>query len=142
MGRYVVIDFDRNEDAEAFLKGMERGHMDGRRLREVSARVVGIFVKPGRTCNCSDQDRANFGDKNYKFSGISLGGKFGWWICDRCKKPRKAGHQLRNQILPSEHPEGPSFDDYEMTVTGLQVTGIYRKNIKRKKRLKNKEMRK
>lgn len=138
MGRYIVIDFDRNEAAEAFLKDWAEGkeYFPGN-----FSRIVGIFVKPGRTCNCADKDRANYGDKNHKFSGISLGGKFGWWVCDRCKKPRKAGHQLVNQIKASDHAEGPSFDGYEMTVTGLQVTGIFRKNIKRKKKLRDKTKR-
>jgi hypothetical protein len=141
MGRYVVIDFDDNKDAEAFLEGLKTGHMDGHKLRQVSARVVGIFVKPGRTCKCPDAFRINYGDKNQQ-EGISRGAKFGWWVCTRCGKPRKAGHQLVNQISASEHPEGPSFDGYEMTVTGLSVTGIARANIKRKKKLRNKGMRK
>ena len=138
MGRYIVIDFDQNEAAEAFLKDWAEGkeYFPGN-----LSRIVGIFVKPGRTCKCPDAFRINYGDKNQEH-GILRGEKFGWWVCTRCGKPRKGGHQLVNQMKASDHPEGPSFDGYEMTVTGLDVTGIARANIKRKKKLRDKRKRK
>lgn len=138
MARYIVIEFERNETAEAFIKDWQEGK---EAFPSNFSRIVGIFVKPGRTCNCWDKDRINYGDK-LKDVGISRGAKFGWWVCGRCGKPRKAGHQLVNQISAADHPEGPSFDDYEMTVTGLSITGIHRKQIKRKKKLRDKEKRK
>ena len=135
MGRYVVIDFDKKEEADEFI------HRHLNEFHGIGQRVVGIFVKPGKTCNCWDKDRINYGDK-LKEHGVSRGAKFGWWVCERCGKPRKAGHQLVNQISASDTHEGPSFDDYEMTVTGLSITGIHRKQIKRKKKLRDKEKRK
>ena len=141
MARYIVLDFDRNEDAEAFVAELTSGAEMGERTWNKVSRVVGIFVKPGRTCNCSDAKRINYGDKNEKW-GINRGLKFGWWVCERCGKPRKAGHQLVNQVSATSHPEGPSFDGYEMTVTSLSVTGIARANLKRKKKLRDKSKRK
>jgi hypothetical protein len=134
MARYVVIEFDDNSVAETFVAD----HAET--IRGDGQRIVGVFVKPGKTCDCPDMARANYGDKNWKFAGIGRGEKFGWWVCTRCNRPRKAGHQLNNQIRMAERFESPSWGDYEFEVTGLQITGVHKDQFKRKKKLRRKKV--
>lgn len=140
MGRYVVVEFVDNADADAFVQRLNEENVQNRNMRKLfSRRVVGIFVKPGRTCDCSDWGRANYGDKNWPV-GIARGAKFGWWVCTRCNKPRKAGHELANQVMPSETFEGVIFDEYETCVTNLQVSGFHTDQIARPKKLRKKKV--
>lgn len=134
MGRYVVVEFESNDEAEQFIQSMNSDKTLAKYNWRV--RIAGIFVKPGRTCQCYGWEFTNYGDKNKQF-GITRGLKFGWWVCDQCGKPRKAGHQLVNQVTMSELPEGVTYDSYEFCVTGIDVTGIHTSQIgKRKKRLR------
>lgn len=140
MARYVLVEFSRNEDAEAFVKSVNQANKDYRTDRvPFVRRVVGIFVKPGKTCECGDAARINYGDKNQK-QGIERGGKFGWWVCTRCGRPRAGGHQLVNQLRMGDTYEGPVFNDYEFCVTDLAVTGIHTSQIERPKRFRRKKV--
>jgi hypothetical protein len=139
MARYVVLEFDDNNDAQQFIERVNAENAENRRDRlSFRRRVVAIFVKPGTTCYCWDWQHTNYGDKNREH-GIARGEKFGWWVCTRCKKPRKAGHQLVNQILPSQTYEGIQHEGFEFGVTGLEVGGIHVDNIPRPKKLKRKK---
>lgn len=142
MARYVVIEFDENEDAEEFVKATNElnAHARDERL-SFRRRVVGVFVKPGKTCTCWDGKWINSGDKN-RDAGIARGEKFGWWVCTRCKKPRPGGHQLVNQLLLSECYEGTVYNDYEFGIQGLQVSGIHTTQIDRPKKLRRKKPKK
>jgi hypothetical protein len=133
MARYVVVEFKNNGDAEAFI---ERIHQDT--AQGTMRRIVGVFVKPGRTCDCRNWQRTNSGDKNQAVT-IVRGGKFGWWVCTACNRPRKAGHQLVNQVLPSSlYPELGSTKDsqWEFCVDNLSVGSIHTNNIDRPKKLR------
>lgn len=137
MARYIVVEFDRNEDAERFLKVMKKTT----KKYDWMVRVVGVFVKPGRTCECPDAMYSNYRDPKklkHQGRGIQMGEKFGWWVCSFCNKPRAGGHQLRNQLSMSETYEGTTRSDYEFGVTGLDVTGIYKAQIDRPKKLRRK----
>lgn len=138
MARYVVVEFAENEDAEDFIRQLneECSLRRKERLAHIK-RVVGVFVPPRKLCECPDWQSTNYGDKNAKH-GVERGAKFGWWVCTRCNRPRRAGHQLNNQILASETFEGKDDKGYEMTVTGLSVTGIAKVNIDRPKKLRAK----
>lgn len=139
MARYVVIEFQDNEDAESFIQQLDSDNSARRKEGEpFLRRVVGIFVRPGKLCDCPDWQTINAGDKNAKH-GVERGAKFGWWVCTRCNRPRRAGHQLNNQIVASETFEGKNDKGYEMTVTGLQVTGIAIANIDRPKKFRQKK---
>lgn len=131
MARYIVVEFADNGDAEAFISAVAGdSKVDGKR------RVVGVFVKPIKLCGCADWRHINYGDKNREHE-VVRGERFGWWICTRCKRPRRAGHQLVNQIKASEtYPERDWHPEYEMTVTGLDVSGIHIDNINRPKKLR------
>lgn len=143
MARYVVVEFVDNDEAQRFVDKVDaRGDsycVDG---LLPPTRVVGIFVKPGKTCECTDGYRANYGDKNWNAAEIERGGKFGWWICTRCNRPRKAGHQLKNQVKPSETYEGVSFQGYEFGVTDLCISGFALEQIDRPKKLRRKKRKK
>lgn len=140
MARYIVVEFSDNAEADAFIAQLNEEC--SRRRKEGNPfirRVVGIFVKPGKTCECSDRHRANYGDKNWLPADILRGEKFGWWVCTRCNRPRAAGHQLNNQIKPSDTYEGTVFNDYEFGVTSLDVSGFHTKQIDRPKKLRRKK---
>jgi len=133
MARYVVIEFARNADAEAFIDEINRDTEIG-----LLRRVAGVFVKPTKYCQCPDWQRINYGDKNEKH-GVERGAKFGWWVCTYCNRPRRGGHQLENQLKASElYPELLSTKDteYEFTVSQLGVGGIHTDNIDRPKKLR------
>lgn len=139
MARYVVLEFDDNADAEAFVDSV-RANCAAERKQGLSfsKRVVGIFVKPGRTCICWDGKWTNYGDKNRQH-GIARGEKFGWWVCTKCNRPRAAGHQLVNQLKPSECYEGTIYNDFEFGVTNLSVSGFHTNQIDRPKKLRRKK---
>jgi hypothetical protein len=144
MARYVVVEFSRNEDAEAFVDQINQLNKAQRKdglLSYFPRRIVGVFVKPGKTCECSGREKGNYGVKNWPF-GIALGGKFGWWVCTNCSKPRAAGHQLVNQLDADDTYEGTSFNGYEMLVCGLQISGYADHQIHRPKKLRLKRRKK
>lgn len=131
MARYLVIEFRNNEDADKLAEKVLESSRMGKPMR-----VVGLFAKPGKPCMCPDWQRVNYGDKNQPV-GIARGERFGWWVCERCSRPRRAGHTLVNLIKPSEtFAEGDIIDpQYEVTVSSLGVGGISRANIIRPKAL-------
>lgn len=140
MARYLVIEFDSNDAAAAMADKIMNASRGGALFR-----VVGMFVKPGRTCECNEGSRGlmtNYKDptkERNSGAGVILGTKFGWWVCTVCKKPRKAGHQLVNQLLPSQtfHPTNSvEVGDYEFTVTSLGVGSTHRRHIDRPKKLR------
>lgn len=138
MARYVVIEVSDNQVADQLVEKISKQTKQGSPLR-----VVGIFVKPGRTCHCANSRYANYREDREKhgFSGgVERGEKFGWWVCTKCGKPRKAGHTLVNQLLPSETYEerNPVDPESEFTVDGLGIGSIFQANIRRKKKLRRK----
>ena len=136
MARYVVVEFNNNADADEFVRQMSDDNKDRRKAGLSFAwRVVGVFVKPGRTCTCSGWEKGNCGAKDWPF-GIALGEKFGWWICDNCNKPRRGGHQLNNQLDMADTYEGVVYDGFEFGVTSIDVTGILNSRIGRHKKLR------
>lgn len=140
MARYVVVEFDDNGVADEFVQLIADRNKQSRKQGEpLGGRIVGVFVKPGKTCECSDRNRANYGDKNWKHAAIARGEKFGWWVCTRCNRPRAAGHVLVNQLAMSDTYEGTIYNDFEFCVTNLDVTGIHTKQVKRHKKLRPKK---
>lgn len=133
MARYVVIEFAKNADADDFIERIHQQTQEG-----ILMRIAGVFVKPSKYCQCPDWERINYGDKNEKH-GVGYGSKFGWWVCTYCNRPRRAGHQLINQVKLSElYPELMTSKDaeYEFAVTNLSITGIHTQNIDRPKKLR------
>jgi len=87
MAKYVVVEFDSDEDAEGFAGTLEwEGHT-------ATIRVAGVFKKPTMFCECPPSNNP----KSVR------GAKWGWWLHKDCGKPRKGNvHHPRNLILPKE----------------------------------------
>jgi hypothetical protein len=136
MARYIVIEVESNEAAQGLFDSLMDKTPTAIRAGELM-RVVGIFVRPGNTCSCPDWQTVNYRDptKDKNAAGVARGPKFGWWVCSRCNKPRKAGHQLVNQLLPSQTYEISETKGWEFTVDGLSITSIHKRNIPREKKL-------
>lgn len=143
MARYIVIEVESNQAAENLIRNFMESTPDTIRAGR-SMRVVGIFVRPGSTCECLDWQTVNYRDptKAKNDAGVTRGEKFGWWVCSRCNKPRKAGHQLVNQMLPSQTYEISETKGWEFTVDGLSITSIHKRNILRPKKLRLKKLKK
>jgi hypothetical protein len=139
MARYIVIEVSSNAVAEKLLERLNDQTKKGSLYR-----VVGLFVKPGRTCECVNWRTANYRENREKHGwsgGVERGEKFGWWVCTNCKKPRKAGHNLVNQLKMSEcYSELDPLDpNWEFGVTNLGITSIALANIERPKKLRRKK---
>jgi hypothetical protein len=87
MARYVVLEFDDNDDANSFVEEMLQDH-EG---------VVGVYAKPTLFCpagGCSTGRIKSF------VQGVNLG----WWVCSNCKKPSRAvegDEQLMRSVIDS-----------------------------------------
>jgi hypothetical protein len=132
MARYLVIEFEDNASAEKLM-----AKIDDARAQGALYRVVGLFVKPRNYCECPSGPAETGGMNHRKDSakargGIAYGRKYGWWVCTVCKRPRKAGHQLVNQLAGTELYESTEVGDYEMLVTNLSVYAAPKKNLTRK----------
>jgi hypothetical protein len=139
VARYIVVEVEDNANAQIVID--EWNVMCKEAIKQGDLmRIVGIFVRPGQVCICQDRQTVNYRDptKDKNAAGVTRGEKFGWWVCSRCGKPRQAGHQLVNQLLPSEIYE-ISKEDSEFTVDGLSITTIFKKNIPRPKKLRRKK---
>lgn len=139
MARYIVIEVSDNKVAESLLERVNQQTKRGALFR-----VVGVFVKPGRTCSCVNRYHANYredGAKHGWSGGVERGEKFGWWVCTNCHKPRKAGHQLNNQMSMNEmfSELNPLDPEWEFNVTGLDITSINQANIDRPKKLRKRK---
>lgn len=143
MARYVVVEFADNADAEAFISEVDEMNKIRRDDRmPFVRRIAAVFVKPGSICQCWDWNVANYRNPDqmkHQGRGIAEGEKFGWWVCSTCKKPRRAGHKLRNQVDISTLYEGDVRDSYEFCITGIDITGIHTNQIDRPKKLRPKK---
>lgn len=141
MARYIVVEIETNTHAQTVLEELDSMCLEAIRSGYLM-RIVGVFVRPGTTCECPDWQTVNYRDptKEKNAAGVTRGEKFGWWVCSRCGKPRKASHQLVNQLLPSQTREISDVKGWEVTVDGLSITSIHKRNIPRPKKLRLKKM--
>lgn len=118
MARYVLLRFEDNNDAEAFVTAAKapngvwfyesnpdahalavvEGNQDlyvMRPLDRAKVLVRGLFAIPTKFCECELR-----GDKGVR------GAKLGWWLCRGCKKPRK-GHWQKPKNLLVDGPQWP-----------------------------------
>lgn len=90
-GRYLLIEFDDEASASSLRAQIDNATKKGKRFR-----VVGLFARPGTSCICLITQGQRAKDI------VQRGGKFGWWLCKTCGKPRLGDHQLKNLITPPE----------------------------------------
>lgn len=79
MAKYVVIEFDNDEDADYEIEHFNTS----------DARIVGLYKKPTIFCEHTDARKPP--------KGWTRGKKYGWWICTECGKPS----QQWSRALPS-----------------------------------------
>lgn len=66
MARYVLVEFDDNEEANNFVGMLRGGDFDGRPAEvspDGSVRVVGMFFKPTQFCECPQGEQTARGKK-------------------------------------------------------------------------------
>lgn len=90
--KYVLLEFDSDEDADAFAGTMQTVTEEPTQ----TIRVKGIFKKPSQFCGCPSVAKE---PKSVR------GVKWGWWIHAACGKPRKGQWQHpRNLLDPADIP--------------------------------------
>lgn len=106
MGRYVLLEFDDSDAAATFIGRLEEAtkeYDDVEQTPDVTMMLNGIgaiaaahatvlaeFAKATKICDCARPSENSV-------RGIKLG----WWVCPKCKKPKRRGAQsLRNILNP------------------------------------------
>jgi ribosomal protein L37AE/L43A len=85
MARYLVIEFDNNDEADNFAEMTADG---------ASMRVVAMYMKPTQFCECPNPEEKSVRGK-----------KYGLWVCRMCNKPHKKMFQSpKNLLVPDEKP--------------------------------------
>lgn len=94
MARYLLVEFDGNDSADRM-----RAMIDDAEAKGKGFRVVGMFSKATKLCECPTRS-----DKSVK------GSKYRWWLCPECRKPKKGAEQtlwnmLDDQDTPTKYLE-------------------------------------
>jgi hypothetical protein len=94
MARWVLIEIDDNADAEAYVESLKIGKTfmtintgDSYKVQEAPVRVVGLYAKPVKFCECETPGK------------VARGEKLGWWVCTKCNKPQTTRWQMPNNLL-------------------------------------------
>jgi hypothetical protein len=87
MARYVLLAFDKDSDADAFVEMVSVLHAEGKEFlvtddpihegRSFRGFIRGMWQKPTIFCQCSQ----------IKGRGWTRGKKRGWWVCTKCARP-------------------------------------------------------
>lgn len=86
MARYVVVEFDNDQTADAFISKINHATDAGKNYR-----VAGIFYRPTRWCECPVSE-------GYTKGQVAIGAKYGCWNCTVCRRPRRGTHQPHNLL--------------------------------------------
>jgi hypothetical protein len=118
VARYLLIEIDDNDKAEAFMESMKAGKSfvtvpNGPEAREytvveIQARTVGLFGKPTKFCECPDQDQR---------AAASKGAKYGWRVCPKCNLALSGFHEPKNLLDPEGTP--PAEKPFYLMARGL-----------------------
>ena len=84
MSKYVLVEFEDNEAADKLVAQITKRADDG-----ATFRIAGVYQRPNAWCGCPFQIAG-------ETRPVARGKKFGWWICQWCKKPRPGTHQLES----------------------------------------------
>jgi len=101
VARYLLLQFDDDEAADAVVATIQSG--GGVAIgHDVQGDCIvrAVFKKPTKFCECT----------NLKKRGFTRGQKYGWWVCDQCKRPTQGWARLelayqvfgKNLLPPSE----------------------------------------
>lgn len=94
MARYVLLQFDNNEDAEQFVEGVKKDAEEFGDQAVMAA--VGLFAKP-----------TNFCDHEPVKGGGARGKTFGWYVGRCCNRARRGRQFMRNLLFD---PSGDILD--------------------------------
>lgn len=100
--RYMLIEFDDEASALKLKEQIDDRSRAGRPLR-----VVGLFAKPTRFCECGIE---GWTTTSRQPSTTKRGRKFGWWVCTKCKRPTASESGLVNLIAPGDIINPVTFD--------------------------------
>jgi hypothetical protein len=82
LAKYLVLSFEDDEDADAVVAEI-LSHAPNQLGISVepgqfyACTVLAVYKKPTKFCKCT----------SIKKRGWTRGKKYGWWVCDQCKKP-------------------------------------------------------
>lgn len=93
MGKFIVLEVDDNEIADALLEKLN--------AKPLLWRVVGIFERPRGHCPHTLREGGYDAAKR-----VARGSKYGWWVHNvtGCMRPRRGSHQLQNLIGVEAYP--------------------------------------
>jgi len=112
VAKYVMLQFDSDEDADAFIKTTQENGIVGSfalgdsNWKHFMPIVRAVFKKPTQFCDCK---------VGAKGRGFTRGKRYGWWVCSVCKKPTvgwgRGEHwflSLGRNLLPTT-PQAPEY---------------------------------
>jgi len=115
MARYVVLSFDDDTTADEFVAAVQEngilGHVSNESgfMKHFAPVVRAMFQRPTKFCDCASRGG------NIKARGFTRGKKYGWWVCNACKKPTVGWAQgqewfrfLGRNLLPVS-PQAPEY---------------------------------
>ena len=89
MARYVLLAFDDDQDAIAFVDMVSVLHAEDKEFlvtddpihegRSFKGFIRGMWKKPTMFCDCTDKRKPPH--------GWTRGQKWGWWVCTKCSRP-------------------------------------------------------
>lgn len=99
MGRYVLLEFDNDELASAFVEktlgqAVEKSRKKGAQL----VRVRGFFARPKNYCECGPLSALEQREQ------VVRGVRYGWWVHRTCRKAIRGAHTPRNLLDPQNTP--------------------------------------
>jgi hypothetical protein len=96
MGRYVLLEFDSDDTANALCAKITAAHDAGKGMK-----VLGIFQRPP-TKRCECQNRVTEGRNNETARHWNLG----FYYCKRCKRVTRGWQAPRNLMGTAKVPYG------------------------------------
>lgn len=111
----IVVEVDDDEAAERLVQKFSA-------IR--SARVKGFFQVPKSRCSCPGPWASVSRSPDWK---RSVRGKlFGWWVHDKCHKPSRGLHNLKNLMAKEDQGQGPqSATDTYLDYLAFHDKGYY-----------------
>lgn len=111
MARLVLVEFDSDSQAEAFIAKIDKA-------AKPSFRIVGLFAKPMKWCSCPKPT-------GYDKNEVVLGVRYGWWVHILCRRPRKGTHQPHNLLEPRLSDEA-----YTSVVSTISIFEVPTRNLR------------
>ncbi|HVI77654.1 MAG TPA: hypothetical protein VM715_05730 [Candidatus Acidoferrum sp.] len=78
---HVVLEFDSEASAKEFVH--ENVLYDGWINRLWRGKVIGVFKRPTKFCDCPEVQKVSKGNTYRNVQGQ----KYGWWVHDKCGRP-------------------------------------------------------